>query len=62
MPAKPKPRLTIADSVYKAIHDVDGGTETALLNRASKIYGKRLNRAQLSRALTAINYLGFKKG
>jgi hypothetical protein len=53
-----KPRLTIADAVYSAIDDVDGGSEKQVMKRASKLCGWPISEAQFKRALKSFDTRG----
>ena len=63
MKSKPShPYRTIADAVYTAIYDVDGGSEEQVIRRASKLYGKPVTKAQFKRALRSFDYRGVSRG
>ena len=49
--AQTEDSLTVADLIYKAINQLDGGTEAEVLQLASKWCGKQLNMADFKAAL-----------
>jgi hypothetical protein len=53
-----RPRLSIADAVYTAINQLDGGTEQEVMKLASKMCGKPIARAQFTRALASFDTRG----
>jgi hypothetical protein len=56
MKSRPNPRpRSIADAVYVAIQDVDGGSEEQVMKRASKLCGRPVTKAQFKRALTSFD-------
>jgi hypothetical protein len=53
-----RPKRTIEDAVYTAIHDVDGGSEEDVMKRASELYGETITKAQFESALESFDYRG----
>ncbi len=56
-----KPRLTIADAVYTAIHQLDGAEENEIIDRASKLCGKMVTPDAFNRALRSFDSRGVAK-
>jgi hypothetical protein len=54
MKAKSKPRLSVADAVYEAIHDLEDATDKQLIAHVSKLCGKKVTPAQFKRAIKAL--------
>jgi hypothetical protein len=52
------PRLTVADAVYSAIHQLDGASEKQVMKRASRLCGKPVSEGQFKRALKSFDRRG----
>jgi hypothetical protein len=54
MKTKRAAKVTIADAVYEAIHDLEDASDKQLIRHVSKLCGKKVTVAQFNRAIKAL--------